>query len=310
MSTAIAVGIWFIGVIPYTCAMARRLIVTHHAPDLDAVGAVWILKRFDSQTYADAKVAFVNPGEQISLTEAEKYGCQLHEVTHVDTGLGEFDHHQPDRGLQHISATSLVYDHILKRYPDKVNDQALAKIVEFTTDVDHFGEVSWPDSGHYRHCFMIQDLINGMEFTDPHNDDSQLHFGLQCLDNAYASLTQFLKAEEILASRGNRFELAAGSALAIETNNDQTIKLAQKRGVALVIRKDPDEGHIRIKARPDVDIELKPLADRIAKLDPKATWYYHPSGKMLINGSRKHRDQQASSLSLEQVTQLVQELYG
>lgn len=290
--------------------MDRKLIVTHHSPDLDAIGAVWLLKRFDGQHFADAKVAFVNPGDTITLEEAEEHGCQLHEVTHVDTGLGEFDHHQPERGHQHISATSLVYDHVLKVHPDHAHDSALKKIVEFVTDVDHFGEIFWPDAGNYRYNFMIEELINGMEYLDPHNDDSQLHFGMQCLDCAYAKLTQFLKAEEILAIRGERFPLKAGEALALESNNDNTIKVAQKQGMMLVIRKDPDEGHIRIKARPDADIELKPLADKIAEIDRKGSWYYHPSGKMLINGSSKHRQQQASTLSLEQVVSLVKELYS
>lgn len=290
--------------------MDRKLIVTHHSPDLDAIGAVWLLKRFDGQHFADAKVAFVNPGDTITLEEAEEHGCQLHEVTHVDTGLGEFDHHQPERGHQHISATSLVYDHVLKVHPDHAHDAALKKIAEFVTEVDHFGEIFWPDAGNYRYNFMIEELINGMEYLDPHNDDSQLHFGMQCLDCAYAKLTQFLKAEEILASRGERFPLRAGEALALESNNDNTIKVAQKQGMMLVIRKDPDEGHIRIKARPDADIELKPLADKIAELDRKGSWYYHPSGKMLINGSSKHRQQQASALSLEQVVSLVKELYS
>lgn len=290
--------------------MSRKLIVTHHSPDLDAVGAVWLLKRFDSQHYADAKFAFVNPGDQITIDQAENFNCQLHEVTHVDTGMGEFDHHQPERGHQHVSATSLVYDYVIKIHPELAENKALKKLVEYVTDVDHFDEVNWPDSGHYRYCFMIQELINGMEFTDPHNDDSQMHFGLQCMDCALANLTQFLKAEEILTGRGIHFQIKAGEALAIETNNDQTIKLAQKQGCVLVIRKDPDEGNIRIKARPDAEVELKPLADKIAQIDHKGSWYYHPSGKMLINGSRKHRQQQASPLTLDEVITLVKELYA
>lgn len=307
---AVAVGILILEHSSYTAPMDRKLIVTHHSPDLDAIGAVWLLKRFDGQHYADAHVAFVNPGDQISLHEAEKHGCQLHEVTHVDTGLGEFDHHQPERGRQQLSASSLVYAYLIKIHPELSNDVALKKISEFITDVDHFGEIYWPDSGSYRYCFMIQDLISGMDYTDPHNDDSQLHFGLQCLDNAYAGLIQFVKAEEILQTRGTSFLIKAGQVLGLETNNDQTIKLAQKQGFALVIRKDPDEGHIRIKARPDTEIELKPLADKISQLEPQASWYYHPSGKMLINGSRKHRNQRASGLSLNRILDLVRDLYA
>jgi uncharacterized UPF0160 family protein len=290
--------------------MPRALIVTHHAPDLDACTSTWLLKRFDAQHYADAKIAFVNPGEEISLEEAEVHGCQLHEVTHVDTGFGKFDHHQPDRGQQYISASSLVYDYLLKVYPDYINDRALKTLVNFVTEIDHFGEVEWPESDNVRYCFMINELIRGMEFTNPHNDESQIYFGFQCLDNVYATLTQHLKAVEILDEEGIEIELKHGKALALETRNDDTIKLAQKRGYDLVIKKNPEQGNIRIKARPDSQITLNKLAEEISKIDTKGTWFNHPSGKMLINGSSKHRDQVPSPLSLDQVVALVRKYYA
>lgn len=289
--------------------MSRKLLVTHHAPDLDAIGSVWLFKRFDTQHYGDAHVGFVNPGATITLEEAEEFGCQLHEVTHVDTGLGEFDHHQPERGLQHISATSLVFNHLCEVHPELINDAALAYIVEFVTDVDHFGEVSWPDASSRRYSLMIHDLIRGIEFTDPHNDDSQLHFGMQCLDSAYATLTSRFKAEESIAESGQPFELPIGKCLAIETRNDDAIKIAQKMGYLLVVRKDPEAGNIRVKVRPDADLDLRAVADRIQAIDHKGTWYYHPSGKMLLNGSIKHRNQTASPLTLQQVVDLIKETY-
>jgi hypothetical protein len=299
-----------VGLLLYTPLMSRRLIVTHHAPDLDACASVWLLKRFDSQHYADAKIVFVNPGDQISLEEAEAHGCQLHEVTHVDTGGGEFDHHQTERGREYISATSLVYDHAVKVHPELKNDQALLELVQYTTEVDHFGEVHWPDADHPRYSLMIHELIRGLEFIEPHDDGSQLNFGFQCLDAGYASLTQHYKAREILETEGEIFELSIGKCLAIETRNDDTIKLAQKRGYVLVIKKDPHLGNLRIKARPDSSVILQPLAEAIKKIDAKGTWYYHASGKMLINGSSKHRDQTPSPLTLDQVIQLVKNIYA
>lgn len=288
----------------------RRLLVTHHAPDLDAIGAVWILKRFDAQHYADAKVAFVNPGEQMSYEAAQELGFQMHEITHVDTGLGEFDHHQPDRGQQYLSASLLVYQHVCQVHPDLAHDDTLKTLVDHITDSDHFGEVHWPEAEHYRYCFMIENLIRGMEFTDPHNDDSQLHFGMQCLDTAYAALEQHLKAAEIVAQAQLSFKIKAGQCLALETRNDDTVKLAQKMGYTLVIRKSPEDGSLRIKARPDAAITLKALAEEIQKIDTKGSWYYHPSGKMLINGSSKHRNQKPSQLSLQTVVELVKQLYA
>src|SRR5258708_14403189 len=116
--------------------MVKQLLVTHHAPDLDAIGAVWLFKRFDTQHFADSQVAFVDPGSQIDPGEAERLGFQMHEVTHVDTGLGEFDHHQPERGHEQICATSLVFNHICQLHPEEKDNQALKYLSDFVTDVD------------------------------------------------------------------------------------------------------------------------------------------------------------------------------
>lgn len=288
----------------------RNVIVTHHAPDLDAVGAVWMLKRFDPQNYADAKIAFVNPGKRLGLDEAKKLGVDLHEVTHVDTGLGRFDHHQPERGLLKISATSLTYEYVCSIDANLTEDSSLQNLVNFVTEIDHFGEIYWPESASLRYSFMLHELIRGFELQANFDDESQMHFGLTCLDCAYSVLKHHHKAEEILNEKAQKFPIAAGEAIAISTRNDDTIKIAQKRGSVLVIRKDSQLGNIRIKVRPDVDLDLEDLHQKILSLDKIGDWYYHPSGKMLINGSVKHKDQKPSPLTLQEIINLVKELYG
>jgi hypothetical protein len=289
--------------------MSRKLIVTHHAPDLDAIGSIWLLKTFDSQHYGDAKLAFVNPGETISEAEVKKLEISPIEVVHVDTGLGKFDHHQPERGHDHSSATSLVYEHLCQLHPDLEDEKALELLVDFVTGVDHFDEIFWPESNHYRYNFMLHQIIRGLEFVELHDDDSQVHFGFTCLEGVFSALKQQVKAEEILKTKAQYFQIKIGKCMAVETRNDDTLKLAQKQGSNLVIRKDPSQGHIRIKTRPDVDFDLKPLHDEIVSIDQTGTWYYHPSGKMLINGSRKSNHQKPSPLSLEQVIKLVKKTY-
>ncbi len=291
--------------------MSKQLIVTHHAPDLDAVASTWLLKKFDQKKYADAKISFVNPGETISLDRANELGFELHNVVHVDTGLGRFDHHQPERGKQRITATSLVYDYLISLQPTLEKDEALAILVDFVTQVDHFEEIYWPEAESYRYSFMIHDLIRGIEFSDPHNDDSQMQFGLQALNYAYASLVQQVKAREIITQKGESFEFNNHGhlvkSLAISTRNDDTLKIAQKQGYELVVRKDSKKGHIRIKVRPDSNIVLNELYKVVISKDHQATWFYHQSGKMLINGSRKHNNQKPSSLSLNEIVTLIKE---
>lgn len=289
----------------------RKLIVTHHAPDLDAVTSVWLLKRFDSQKYASAKVAFVNPGERLTAEEAERqYNCSLEEVTHVDTGLGKFDHHQASKATSDICASTLVLDYLYQRYPDLKDDAALQAIVAHVLEVDHFGEIAWPEAKENRYVFTLHELIRGHEFIDLHNDDAQLHFGMEALNYAYAVMVQRHKAEEIIKSKGQEFELAIGTCLAVESRNDDTLKLAQLKGYVLAVRKDPEYGHIRIKVRPDADLVLDRLYEKVKVLDPKATWFYHGSGKMLLNGSIKHRQQTPSRLSLQQMVELIKSIYA
>lgn len=292
-------------------SFSRKLIVTHHAPDLDAISSVWLLKRFDSQKYANAKVAFVNPGDTISLERAEKeFNCQLHEVTHVDTGLGEFDHHQMERASREICAATLVFDYLKQVRPEIVNDLALVEMIKVIVDVDHFGEIYWPEAKENRFVFTLHELIHGHESIEPHDDDSQLHFGMKALDCAYAEMTNRLKAEEIISNKGIEFSIKEGKCLGLETQNDESIKLAQVKGYILAIRKDSEFGHLRIKVRPDAKMNLEKLYQAIKEIDPKATWFYHASGKMLLNGSIKHRNQTASSLSLKSVIRLIEKLYG
>ncbi len=288
----------------------RKLIVTHHAPDLDAIGAVWLLKRFDPKNYADAKVAFVEPGERISLKAAREFGAELHEVTHVDTGLGRFDHHQPDRGKQYLCATSLVHDYLTSLDPNLKDNRPLQYLCDYITDIDHFAEINWLETGTPRESFAIYNLIRGLEFLEMYDDDSQLHFGLTCLDSAYAILVQYFKADEALEKRSRAAQYGSINCLYIESRNDDTIKLAQKRGYQLVVRKDPKQGHIRIKARPDSEIDLEPLYHAIKKKDQQGKWFFHPSGKMLLNGSSKHSNQQPSPLTLEEVSVMIKNIYG
>jgi len=178
------------------------------------------------------------------------------------------------------------------------------------TQIDHFEEIYWPEAREHRTLFMIHELIKGHELTDPHNDESQLYFGFQCLNNVYAIATQHLKAEEIITVKGQEFDIKAGPCLALNTSNDDTIKLAQKQGYVLVLRKDPKLGSIRIKARPDAEFDLEPLYNQIKTLDQTGTWFYHASGKMLLNGSTKDRNQKPSPLSLKQVVEMIQAIYA
>ncbi len=287
-----------------------KLLVTHFAPDLDAIASIWIFKRFDERNFADAKLAFVNPGETVDLRTAADMGFSPEEIVHTDTGLGTFDHHQPERGMKRICATSLVYDYICDIHPEYKQDEALSYLVEYVTAIDHFEENAWDGADDLKFQFLLQNILEGIRLVGLYDDESLCHFAFTCLDGVYAALKEQLGAQEAINEGGRLFVTKWGKALAIESANDETIKLGQKQGFVLVVRKDPGKGSIRIKAVPDKGIDLTKISQAIKHKDPTGTWYFHPAKTMLLNGSNKTSNQTPSPLSLDEVVDIIKQVAG
>ncbi len=283
------------------------LIVMHQKPDLDAIASAWLLVRFDNQHYGGSRLAFVPAGNTIAPEEAAKLGYTMDQVTHVDTGRGRFDHHLPERAGREYSATSLVYQYVLKIHPEYATDGALRAISDVVTEIDHFGEVFWEDANNPRYCFMLTAIIDGMDATETNDDSYQAELAFRLLDFIYANLKRHLKALEKLGE-GAKFPLkTGGEGLALFTGNEEVLSVAQKAGYMLVVKKDKKSGHIRIKCRPDAPFDLSGVYARIQERDKVGTWYYHPGGKMLLNGSHKAENHVASPLTLDEVVAIIRE---
>lgn len=284
--------------------MSSILIVTHISPDLDAVSSVWILKRFDQHHFGEADVAFVPAGQTLSSERISQMGLEDYNVVHVDTGKGEFDHHTDELAMKPICAASLVYDYVVKLRPELSEDKALKRMVDHFISIDHFGEIEWPEPNHDRYIFQLSELLSGLK-TIGFQDLDVVTFGMDALDATYANFKERVAAEEEMSS-GTEFMSRWGKAFGIVSNNDEILKFAQKEGYQVVVRKDPDEGNVRIKAVPGKNIDLSPIYEKIIARDSEATWYLHPSNTMLLNGSKKAH-QVASGLSLEEIITLLKE---
>ncbi len=274
----------------------NRIIVTHRSPDLDAIGAVWLLKRFLSADYADADVLFVPAGQVLAAETAAQFGVPLTKVIHVDTGMGEYDHHQPGRGGKRICATSLVYDLVVKIQKDKLYDRALRYLVEYITSIDHFEEASWPAADDPRYQLMAHGIIAGAKYSGQYDDDSMTRFGGEVLDAAYSALRADVKADEVIQTKGTTMKIGRWKVLAIASSNGEVEKRAQKVGYDLAIRKDEGFGSVRIKATPESGIDLTPVYEEILKKDAVGTWFLHNSQRMLLNGSSKNETQIAQPI--------------
>ncbi len=288
---------------------AMKLLVTHRGPDLDAIASLWVLKRFHTQVYGDAKLYFVNAGDSIDLRTAADMGFAIEDVTHVDTGLGEFDHHQEDRGKKRICATSLVIDYVVSIHPELGKDKALQYLSEFVTAIDHFEEQQWPNAADLKNQFMIHSLIEGIRRSGQAPDDeATAHFGFLCLDAAYAGILEQIQAQEDLDTKKQEFSTPWGTGVGIESANDEVVKLAQKSGYVVAVRKDPNKGDIRIKAVPGRGIDLTPIEKKVKQMDSVGRWYFHPGKTMLLNGSSKDSSRLPSPLTLQQIMTLFEQL--
>lgn len=314
-----------------------RKIITHKSSDLDAITSVWLLKRF-YPNWDGAEVDFVNAGEGVQGHVASDAGgfekaievIDDVEVLHVDTGMGALDHHQT--ADNNTCGASLTYQFILDNpesgiHSHEIKKEAIERIVELVVDDDHFQEVYYPDSSHDIYELGIVSIIQGYKLTHQKDDHALVEFIMECLDSVLQNLEKKIWAEREIKEKGVEFESKWGKALGIESINDEVLKLAQMNGYKVVVRKDPNEGFVRIKAMPNIrsrnnesrimneddkeeqsiiqTIDLTEAYEKIKAMDPDASWFLHASKRMLLNGSSKNPEMKGTSLTLMQVMDVL-----
>lgn len=282
-------------------------IVTHNTPDLDAITAVWLIKRF-LPNWQDARVAFVPAGKTLDNQTPDS---DPH-ILHVDTGFGMLDHHQSD---EYTAAAKKTYEYIRSKInsgkkkssqKDKGwSNEALERICDVVTFYDHFGEAKFADSTADYHVFEAISIIDGFRSLYPEDDLRIVELGFELLDAIYKQMQEKIWAEEIIETDGIKFDSSWGKAIAFETLNDEVLKQSQKMGFVVAVRKDPNKGYVRIKGAPGSNVDFTQAYDKLVKLDPRATWFLHVSKKILLNGTTKNPDMKPTSLSLEEIINVL-----
>ncbi len=276
----------------------KKIIVTHINPDLDAVGACWLIKRFWHE-WGEAEIKFVPAGSKYEARDNE-------EVVHVDTGGGEYDHHQSSGEQKVTSATELVFEKSVKdRVKKEVERVALARMVKVITEIDNFRELVWPEAYHDRYDFGLHELINAWAGMYQDNPQKVMALGFMALDGVLNVFKNKVRAEEVIKKQGEEFQSPWGVGLMIETGNSYVEHLAQKMGYVVIVRRHPDKGFVRITARWDKGVDLSEVYAKLKLMDPQATWFLHPSKCMLLNGASSNPNMKPTRLSLEEVVETV-----
>lgn len=276
-----------------------KTIVTHLSPDLDAIASVWLIKKY-LPDWGDAQIKLVPAGTTLDdkLPDSDK------NIIHVDTGLGKFDHHQTN---DYTSATKLVFKFLSGRDFIEENElKALEKVINYVNSTDHFAEVFYPDPEADRYDFMVRQLVDGLKVIN--RDESKLfEIIFLLLEAALIVFKNKVNAESEI-ERGFVFKSYLGRSLAIESKNEEAVKLALKKGFNLVIRRHPEVGFTRIKTLPDKKYSLRPVYDGILKFDKKGSWFLHISEHMLLNGSSGNPKLIPTPLPLNKIIEIVKNI--
>lgn len=274
-----------------------KTIVTHLSPDLDAICAVWLLKKFAPE-FSDAKVGFVPIGKTWQCVAVDSDPTLIY----IDVGKGRFDHHQRK---SKTCATKLVWQWLGEKKAALLKDKALNRLIDLVCQIDHFGECFWPQAESDRYDLGLVAQIQGLKLFGK-TDQEIIEFGLKALDGVYVNLRNKVNAEEEL-KKGMKFKTRWGKAIGIETRNDEVLKLGLKLGYKVVARKDPKTGQVRIKSAPEPEIDLTDAYKKLKRVDPQASWFFHIGKHQLLNASLRVPGTVPSKLSLKQVIEVLKE---
>lgn len=273
-----------------------KTIVTHLSPDIDAIGAVWLLRKYLPH-WNNAIISYVPTGKTLNNKQPDSDP----EVIHVDTGYGKFDHHDTD---EYTCAARLVFDFLKSNnHIHKKDIEPLDRLIEMITYTDHFHEVYFPNPQDDYYLMFAKDLIHHFKAVSK-SDEALLDFGYSVLESCLYGVRQKLRAENDIET-GFIFKSFYGKSIGLYCGNSQALTLAQKKGFMLVIQKNPEKGFVKIKLHPKSKKNLKNIFEKLQIEDTNATWIYHPSGKMILNGSAHNPHVTPSHLSLDTIIKIV-----
>jgi hypothetical protein len=271
-----------------------KTIVAHIGPDCDAITSMWLVKTF-IPGWEEASYAFVPAGTTLGKLPPDDNP----DIMHVDTGFGKFDHHQTNAD---ICAATLVYEEIKTLHGP---DPALERLVRVVNDIDHFREVFYPNPTADFWDFGLVTQIDGWRLLYGDNPIKIVEMGMNALDGIYKSFQNKVWAEKELKEKGVVFETKWGKGVGVETQNDDVVRIAQKSGYVMAVRKDPKKGYLRIKALPKPEIDLEEVYNTLKSQEPEATWFLHASHHMVLNGSSKNPDMRPTKKSLQEIINTI-----
>lgn len=276
-----------------------KFIVTHQSPDIDALTAVWLIHRF-RRGWKEAHVELVPQGYTLNDIKPDSDP----NIIHVDTGLGEFDHHQTS---DYTSAARLVFDDLTERgHIKETHIEAVERIVDVVTRYDHFKEAGLKDADDDIHAFSLAYIILGHRANQKYSQ-RLIELAEESLDGILQYMKGKVHGEEII-EKGHVFTSKWGQTLVLETDNNNSVRAAFMKGYDMVVRYSPNYKNVSMSIHPLSKKNLKKLHKAVSKDDPEAQWFLHSSGRMLMNASNKNTRHLVTKYTLPQILKIVKSI--
>lgn len=277
------------------------MIVTHTSPDWDAIGAVWLLKRFGG--LADAPVAFVNTGNP-DPTILASAAAVVDTGREYDPARRRYDHHQfPGADANLDCATSIVF-------ADEVNSPTtfyLEPLVKLIYD----GDTGKPGANESRER-GIHALLSAKK-TLKWSDAQLLEWGMAILDDLELSLRMRAIGRQTL-TKHTVYRSDDGLVVALKDAPPHATSAAHEAGARLVLFQSASEGTNAIgvmrageQREPSCGDLVRSILDYApairmkqtvatttvaaqAVFDELRTWYLHEAGFFAGRGTAKAPD--------------------
>ena len=279
--------------------LAQKIIVTHISPDFDGIGAIWLLKKFHPD-FTNARAELVPAGNHTYNNQPVDSDA---DVVHVDVGGGRFDHHNTN---DFTCAAKLVYEWLVAEGYIGKDDKAVERLVQVLTELDHgWDSYKWADPASDRWEFSIHNVLSGIKMVNRGKVEKHIEWALDCLGGIHAILQSKVAAEKEIV-QGVKFKTRWGEGVAVVTKNDGIMDAGIKEGFAVVVRKDPTEGYVRITGNNKQKVDLTRAYNEIVAKDHVGNWFLHASKVLLRNGSTRNPTMKATKMSLEEVVKILE----
>jgi hypothetical protein len=268
----------------------KTRIVTHQRPHLDEVVGIWLLTNFDPAC------------KDFSLEFIPYFGTAPvgDNVVTLGIGGGKYDEHRlKDAGT---SATELIYNDLMHRglIPNNGHEvKALEWLVRFATNEDNGVGYGQDDDAR---PFHIANIVRSHR-DRTNSDDAAIRFGMEIISDVMVELNAratFLKDWESRIE----FETKWGKGVAVATDYGRSDAFAYSQGFVLRVNKHLTDTIASIKSDPKSNVDLTEAFAKASELEP-TSWYLHQSKKMLISSVSRDSDRTPTSLTLQQLIELV-----